>query len=126
MFPCMYDPAQHEVIEPEVLRWCRRMAPAEDKDRLFCYRHKLYDTFVIAHWVKGKYGLFLDFFNMGTSLGNFKKAHANEFLRRKYAPTSAVEMSRTLSQNERDMNSQKRDDNEELRDIAEQRKKMFN
>jgi hypothetical protein len=123
MLPCIYDDKQHEILESEVARWCRRNAPADWKDRLFTYRHQLHDTFVVAVWAGDKYGLFSDVLNLGHSFANFDRRMADELRHRMYAPTSADSMAKQINQVNRDFNSRMQDKNAALQDENERRQR---
>lgn len=125
MFPCLYDEKQHQIIPGgELIVWCKRKAPAKDRDRIFLYHHKTHGTFVIARWASDRaMGIFTDFFHIGHSLGDFDRNKAQEYLRRLYAPTSAPEMARVIGQTSRDYDSSKQDENAEEQERMEKRRR---
>jgi hypothetical protein len=90
---CNYDSAQHFIIEPEIIRWCRRQV--DDKEiqkHLFAYYHLKEDTYVIGWWINSEYGPFVDLLNLGHNLNNFDRARAQEFTRRLRQPTTASDI----------------------------------
>lgn len=125
MIPCMFDSAQHEILSGgEVLAWCKRETPAKERSRLFLYRHRLHNTFVIARWASDRaMGIFTDFLNLGHSLSNFNKEKADEFRKRMLAPLSPKKMARTISQSSSDFSSMKQDEDAENREIVEKRRR---
>lgn len=43
-----YDPSQHELLEPGL--WVSSLRGKLNEPRLFLYRHRIVETFVLAHW----------------------------------------------------------------------------
>ena len=75
--PCRYDEAQHQLLTPPLLDWCRLQTSDPDiRDNLFVYLQRLYGTFVIARWVDKPLGLFVDVLNLGYSLSIFNREAA--------------------------------------------------
>lgn len=117
MFPCIWDSVQHEIVRSDIIDWCiRNVAPA-DKERWFLYRHKIHCTFVIGRWASHPFGIFTDFLNLGYSLGNFSHEKAMEFRHRLFAPVSADEISKAVTQSGRDYDSETTDKNKEMSDM---------
>ena len=116
MFPVLFDPKQHEVLESEVGRWCRREAPADWKDRLFTYRHKYHGTFVVAVWAKDKYGIMSDVVNLGGGWGGFDRAMADEIKRRMWAPMSPRTMATTIDQESKNYDRLQQDRQEQVKE----------
>ena len=115
MFPCIYDSAQHEILNPSLLDFCRAQMDTEtEKNRLFVYRHKTHGTFVIARWASEPKGVFTDFLNLGFSLGNFDREMAAEFRRRLYHGVSPKEISQALNAAESDFRSDAEEKNDEM------------
>ena len=127
MIPCKYDEKQHQILPSEISRWCVRNAPADWKDRLFTYRHRIHGTFVVAVWAdkNRRLGLFSDVLNLGDSLNNFDHKKADELMRRMWAPLSPSSMADQINQQSRDYNSRQQDINEELKDNQKRRKRDF-
>lgn len=123
MLPCLYDEKQHEILSGgELLEWAKRVAPAKERDRFFLYRHRLHHTFVLARWATDRaMGIFTDFLHIGKSLANFNKEMADEFRRRLYAPTSAPEMAKAITQSQRDYTTHRVNEDGEYQDYAESR-----
>lgn len=123
--PCLFDEKQHHIISGgELIAWCKREAPAKDKNRLFLYRHQIHETFVIAMWASDRaLGVFTDFLNLGYSLANFDRKKAQEFLRRLYAPTSAHEMAKAINQTSRDYSAIRQDEDAEEHERVEKRQR---
>ena len=94
---CQYDPAQHYLMEPELLSWCKRQTSDRRlQEQLFVYRQLEVGTFVIAMWVNGQKGQFIDLVNLGFSLRNFTREMAGELRRKLLAPASPREVIRAL------------------------------
>ncbi len=75
---CPFQSAEHAIIQSEVIDWARRECPDRDVvDKLFMYRHKVYETFVIAMWTRE--GWFMDVLNIGKSLESFDRVQAKKF-----------------------------------------------
>ena len=126
MFPCGFDEKQHEIFSGELVRWCKRNAPADWKNRLFTYHHKLHDTLVIAVWASGrKLGVFSDVINMGGELRNFDRKKADILMQRMWAPVSPETMSRQINQQARDFDSMQQDKNAEIKDENVRRRKVW-
>lgn len=125
MIPCLYDEKQHEIISGgELIAWCRREAPAKERDRLFLYHHRVHDTFVIARWASDRaMGIFTDFLHIGHSLADFTKEKAQEFCRRLYAPLQASEMARTINQTSRNYDSIRQNEAAENQERVEKRRR---
>lgn len=117
LFPSIYDPQQHEILPSGIIGWIERIVAPADKKRWFLYRHKIHQTFVIGRWARDEYGVFTDFLNLGYSIGNFDNKMAMEFRRRLYAPITAADMSKAVTQAGRDQNSEVTDKNEAMKDI---------
>ena len=122
VFPCMYDEAQHEILNGgELLGWVKREAPADEAERFFLYHHRIHNTFVIARWASDrKMGIFTDFLNLGFSL-NMTRSQAAEFRQRLYAPLTPEKMAKKINQVNRDYTTDRV--NEDGED-AENRKEM--
>lgn len=120
-----YDPRQHEILNPELLGWCRRVAEGVNDStlatRLFCYHHRWHDTFVIGAWIAEPYHAFIDLMNLGTSLGTFTHSKGQEFIDRLYNPTTGHQAAQMLRQNESDFLHQKQDENEQIKADLEKR-----
>lgn len=101
--PCLYDSKQHSILGggSEILDWCRRQVPDDMKDKLFLYRHRRYGTFVVARWAAQPKWVFSDILNLGTSLSNFDREKAQEFMKRIYAPVTAKDIIKAAEQTER-------------------------
>jgi hypothetical protein len=127
MFPCLYDGEQHEILDSEVARWCIREAPADWKDRLFTYRHRIHGTFVVAVWAdkNKRHGIFSDVINLGTSWKGFNHAMADEMMRRMWAPLSPSSMAEQINQQSRDFDSQRMDKAEELKEMNAKRREVW-
>lgn len=122
MFPCIYDPAQHEILKPSLLDFCRaQMDNPKERDRLFVYRHRVHCTFVIARWADKPMGVFTDFLNLGFSLGNFDRALADEFRRRLYKDTSPKEISTALNRAESNFRSDSEEKNDNMKQVITRR-----
>lgn len=102
VFPCLYDPNQHQIIHPELGEWVKRQVAPADKERFFVYFHKIHKTFVIARWAQDKFGVFTDFLNLGHSLANFTREKAQELRERLYAPVGVQAMQKAVAQATRD------------------------
>ena len=126
MFPVLFDPKQHEVLESEVGRWCRRNAPADWKDRLFTYRHKYHGTFVVAVWAKDKYGIMSDVVNLGFGFGGFDRAMADEIKRRMWAPMSPSTMATIINQEARNYDSIQQDKQEKVKEDRIKSRRFWN
>ena len=126
MFPCLYRPEQHEILPGgEILAWCKRLAPAKDRDRLFLYHHRIHDTFVIARWASPSkdFGIFTDFLHIGHSLAEFTKEKADEFRKRLFKPLQAHDMAKTINQCNRDYSSLRQEEDEVQKEWREERMK---
>lgn len=121
MIPCLFDPKQHQIIGGgEILSFCKREAPANERPRLFLYRHKLLGTFVIARWASDQaLGVFTDFLHIGRSLDEFTKEKAIEFRKRYYAPLQATKIADTINQAARDYKSERQDEADEAQEAVE-------
>lgn len=117
LFPSIYDPLQHELLNSDIISWIEQTVAPADRKRWFLYRHRIHFTFVIARWAGDKYGIFTDFLNLGYSLGNFDGEMAAEFRKRMFAPVTADVMSKTITQVGRDHNSEVEGKNEAMRDM---------
>ena len=119
MFPCVYDPAQHEIINPPVLDFCRaQMDSQTEKNRLFIYHHRVHDTFVVARWASDrKMGVFTDFLNLGYSLGNFDRALADEFRKRLYRGLAPAEIGKALNRAASDFRSENEEKNDTMKSV---------
>lgn len=94
-----YNSKEHELIEPECLRWIRReTADPALRNRLFAYRHKIYGTFVVALWLGEPHGFFVDILNLGMSLGHFTRPVAQELRHRLFCPAGAKQVERFISE----------------------------
>lgn len=123
MFPCIYDPGQHEILNPPLLEWCRaRLDNPKERDRLFVYHHRLHDTFVIARWAQDPMGVFTDFLNLGHSLGNFDEKMADEFLHRMFKPLDPIKMNKTLQESANAGRREAEEKNEEMKEVLARRK----
>lgn len=124
-----YDPCQHEILDPELLGWCRRVAKGVTDQslsaRLFCYHHRWYDSFVIGAWVSEPKGAFIDLMNLGSSLGSFTHSKAKEFIDRLYNPLTGAQTAQMLRANESDFLHQKQDENDKLKDDLSRRGRDF-
>ncbi|KKN29234.1 hypothetical protein LCGC14_0846210 [marine sediment metagenome] len=110
-FTCQYDPAQHYIIEPEIIRWCRRQVDdKETKTHLFAYFHLRHRTFVIGWWVGSEHGRFVDMINLGYSLSNFDRSMAQEFVRRLKQPTTSADIHRFMNDSSSDELHRRQDD----------------
>ena len=125
MFPVLYTPEQHEILESEVGRWCRRNAPADWKDRLFTYRHKYHGTFVVAVWARDKFGLMSDVVNLGGGFGGFDRAMADEMRRRMWAPMSPQTMAKRINIESSNYEHMQQDKNEEIKEENEKRRRFW-
>jgi hypothetical protein len=127
MFPCQYDEKQHQIIPSEVGRWCIRNAPADWKDRLFTYHHRIHDTLVVAVWAdkNQRFGIFSDVINLGRSWKNFNHAMADEMMRRMWAPMSPSTMSEKINQQSLDFDSARMDKAEETKENNIKRKEVW-
>lgn len=127
MFPCQYDSGQHQIVSSEIARWCVRNAPANWKDRLFTYHHRIHNTFVVAVWAdkNHRFGIFSDVVNLGRSWGGFSHAMADEMMRRMWAPMSPSTMSEKINQQSRDFDSMWMDKAQETQENNERRKKVW-
>jgi hypothetical protein len=112
LFPCIYDPMQHEILRSDLLDWCKGQVAPADRERYFLYRHRVHETFVVARWAADKFGIFTDFLHIGHSLGNFDREMANEFRKRLYSPVSPKEISEAMS----DANAETRVKNDDSND----------
>jgi hypothetical protein len=121
MMPCLYDEKQHQLLpDGDLIRHCKKITPAKDKERLFLYRHRLHGTFVIGMWAGGRaMGIFTDFLNLGKSLGNVNTKTMTEFRRRMYAPTSPKEISDALNESDRQFNRDRQAEDEEVKEIKQ-------
>ena len=120
MIPCLFDPKQHEIIQSDILDYCKRVAPAKEKERLFLYHHKKEGTFVVARWASDQaFGIFTDFLHIGKSLSAFTKQKADEFRKRYYAPISAPQMADAINQAQRDYKSEQQDNAAEAQEKVE-------
>lgn len=116
LFPCIYQPEQHEIIRSDIIDWCKRQtkAPAEQR-RWFMYRHRIHGTFVIARWAGDKFGVFTDFLNLGHSLANFNQEKAMEFRHRLYAPVTPDAINRAVAGSQSNYHSIMNDKNDNVR-----------
>ena len=117
LLPCIYDPLQHELVNSELLDWCKRQVAPADRERYFLYRHRIHHTFVIARWAGAKFGIFTDFYNLGYSLGNFNQEMAKEFRKRLYAPVSPQDISKAMSDASAETKTKNEDVNENIRNF---------
>lgn len=125
MMPCLYNEDQHEILSGgEIIAWCKRTAPAKEKDSFFLYHHRLHGTFVVGRWVQDRaFGIFTDFFNLGTSLSNFTGEKAKEFKRRLFAPMSAPAMAKAIDQTSKDYTTIRQDEDAENKERIEKRQR---
>lgn len=127
MFPCMFDGEQHEIIPSEIGRWCIRNAPADWRDRLFTYRHRLHGTFVVAVWADKdrRHNIFSDVVNLGLGWGGFSHAMADEMMRRMWAPMSPTSMATEINQQDRNYHSMQQDKQQERQEHNAKRKEVW-
>jgi len=127
MIPCKYDDKQHQILESEVGRWCRRNAPADWKNRLFTYRHRIHGTFVVAVWAdkNQRHGLFSDVVNLGFGWGGFDRAMADEMMRRMWAPMSPQTMARRIDLESKNYSSLQQDKNEQIKEDREKSRRFW-
>lgn len=98
-----YSPEKYELIEPEIIYWCRRQTPDEDlRSRLFCYYARKHGTFVVGLWTDCPKGKFVDVLNMGFSLGNFDRSMAESLRKNLLAPLRTDETIQILMSAQRD------------------------
>jgi len=110
-FTCQFNPVEHWLIEPEILRWCRRQVDEKDhKVRLFAYFHRVHQTYVIAWWVDRPCGKFVDMLNLGFTLGNFTREKAQEFVRHLRQPTTASDIDKQVRRVESDQLHKRQND----------------
>ena len=117
MFPCIFDPMQHELVRSDLLDWCKgQVAPAE-RGRFFLYRHRWHHTFVVARWAGDKFGIFTDFLHIGHSLGYFDRTMAAEFRQRLYAPISPNDISNAMTDAKAETRVKNDDSNENIKNF---------
>jgi hypothetical protein len=123
----MFDGEQHEIVASEVGRWCIRNAPADWRERLFTYRHRLHGTFVVAVWAdkNQRHGIFSDVVNLGHGWVNFHRPMADEMMRRMWAPMSPTSMASQINQQDLNYHSDQQDKSEQVKEENIKRKEVW-
>ena len=99
-----YNTDEHTIIGGELSDWLKRLM-ADDpqrRGRLFLVRYNKLGVFVIAEWLGKPKDVFVDVYNIGKSLGNFRRKAAQELRKRLFAPLTAEETCKSIVQTDSD------------------------